>query len=263
MKISTFFNYRNYKYLYYIVKPFPKEVKRKRNDYSSFNNLNAIIDYIAVNNFTKIVVVASGPSSKKLKLEKDALYFTTNGALKLVETVPHIYVLNDSYYLVKYLKSFKSSIEWRSTIFWYTSTANKAKEYGISMLMKYLKTRSRGKKEFLITNIEEPYALNTIHEELVQFIKLNLNIDFYGVNSGFVTFAFAYVIAVISNKELQIYGLDMGEKGGGYFDRQILVGQSINGDENKKKVKEFLLKVYQSKIKIINHSNFLNYGNAY
>lgn len=259
MRFSTFFSKRNYEYFYYLIKPFPKGVKNHCNSYDRFINLSSIIDYINVKDYKKIVVVASGPSAKKLKLEDDTLYFTTNNAIKLVKSVPYIYVVNDSYYLMKYLKTFKSSIEWQATFFWYVSTTSRIREYAIKCLSNYLKTKSRNKKEFLITNVDESFCLKSVHNEVVGYLKSNLNINYYGVNSGFVTLVLAYVISDISNKEIEIYGLDMGEKGGGYFDKQVQVGKSINGDKSKEIVREFLLKIYQSNDRITNYSNFMNY----
>lgn len=260
MKITSFFSLRNYKYFYYLIKPFPEEVKKDFNSYSEFVNISALVDYINVKNYKKIVVVASGPSAKNVTLEKDALYFTTNNALKLVESVPHVYVLNDSYYILKYLKSISNSEEWKTTIFWYVSTTSKIKESAVKILENYFETRSRDKKEFLITNIDKPFMLKNIHVELVEFLKLNLDINYYGVNSGFVTLVLAYVISVISDIEIEIYGLDMGEKEEGYFDKKIELGKSIKGEKNREIVRSFLLKAYQSKAKIINHSNFMTYG---
>lgn len=259
MKITSFFSTRNYKYLYYLLRPFPKEVKKDFNTYDEFTNISSIIDYLNVKNYKKIVVVVSGPSAKNLILEKETLYFATNSALELVKSMPHVYVLNDSFYILKYLKSVKNSTEWKTTIFWYVSTASKTKERAVKLLEKYFKTKSRNNKEFLITNIDKPFMLKNIHVELVEFLKQNLNINYYGVNSGFVTLVLAYVISVISEIEIEIYGLDMGEKEEGYFDKKAQLGKSVNGEKNRDVVKSFLLKTYESKTKIINHSHFMTY----
>lgn len=260
MKIISLFSTRNYTYLYYLFKRSPKEVKKDCNTYDEFTNLSSIIDYLTVKDYKKIVVVASGPSAKNVTLEKDTLYFTTNSALELVKSVPHVYVLNDSYYILKYLKSITNSKEWKTTIFWYVSTTSKRNERAVKILERYFETKSRDKKEFLITNIDKSFMLKNVHVELVEFLKQNLDINYYGVNSGFVTLVLAYVISVISNLEIEIYGLDMGEKEEGYFDRKKKLGKSVKGEKNREVVKSFLLKAYQSKTKIINHSNFMTYG---
>lgn len=257
MNISSLLKKRNYEYLYNIIKPYPKGVKNTPKDYSEFSKLSDIIAYLDVSSYDKIVVVASGPSSKTLTLEDKALYFTTNKAIALVKDYNHAYIVNDSYYMSTYLKRYKPTETWKGTFFWYTTTPAMRENTVIKMLYKYLGNKSRARREFLITNVDEGKALPTIHEELITFVKDKLGINYFGVNSGFVTLVLAYIIADLTNKNIEIYGLDMGEKGEGYFDKKVTVGKSIKGESTKKIVGEFLDKVYEQKgEKIINNSYF-------
>ncbi len=257
MNISSLLKKRNYEYLYNIIKPYPKGVTNTPKDYSQFSKLSEIISYLEVESYNKIVVVASGPSSKELTLENNALYFTTNKAITLVKDYNHAYIVNDSYYMSTYLKRYKPSTKWKGTFFWYTTSPAVRENSTIKMLYKYLENKSRTRREFLITNVDDGQALHTIHEELITFVKDKLGISYFGVNSGFVTLVLAYIIAHYSNKKLEIYGLDMGENGEGYFDKKVAVGKSIKGENTKQIVGEFLDKIYEQKgEEIINNSYF-------
>lgn len=255
--LAKFFKKRNYRFLLNILKPYPRDVVNSSKNYADYKKLSQIIDDLKVMDYNKIVVVASGPSSANLRIESNALYFATNESIKLVRHSDFIYVLNDNYYLVEYLKSFKQTENWRGTIFWYASTKTKLQEYGVKLLKKYIKKKSRSKKEYLITNLQDEFSLHEIYAELLFKVKNNLDIKYYGVNSGFVTLFLAYVISAECDKDLEIYGLDMGENGEGYFNRKTEVGKSIKGDNNKQKVGVFLDELYlKQKGKVKNYSYF-------
>lgn len=254
MRIKSLFVKRNYVLLYNIIKRYPANVKSQVKKYDDYIELSKIIKYFEINKYDKIVVVASGPSSRNIVFDEKALYFTTNAALELVDERDYVYILNDSYYLIKYLKTFKGSNGWKGTIFLYSATKNKEKEYGIKFLYKYFKNKSRSKREFLITNSKIAPSLNSIHEEFIKYIKDKLDIDFYGVNSGFATMAFAFVLSDICNKKIEIYGLDLGEKEEGYFNKKVEVGKSIKGDYAKKNISNFLNKIYMLDNNIKNYS---------
>lgn len=248
---------RNYDFLYNILKPYPREVINRPVEYKNYRKLSKIIDELKIYDYKKIVVVASGPTSNNLVIEKNVLYFTTNSAIKLVENSNFIYVVNDNYYLVKYLKSFKQTDSWKGTIFWYASTKTKLEEYGVKLLNKYIRNKSRSQKEYLITNLKDEFSLYDVYDELLHHVKINLGINFYGINSGFVTLFLAYVISSKCDKNLENYGLDMGENGGGYFNKKMEVGKSIKGENNKIIVGYFLDMLYsEKKEKVKNFSYF-------
>ncbi|WP_158837989.1 hypothetical protein [Polaribacter sp. L3A8] len=256
MKIKSLLNKRNYEFYYNIIKLYSMSVRRVPKNYDNYTELSNIIKYFDVDKYDKIAVVASGPSSKNIVLNNDTLYFTTNAAISLVNKKDYVYVVNDSYYLIKYLKSFKESENWKGSVFLYATNEGREKEYGVKLLYKYLKSKSRTKREFLITNNETKPALNSVYEEFIMYIKNKLEIDFFGVNSGFIALALAYVLSDMCDKKLEIYGLDLGENGEGYFNKKITVGKSIKGNFTKNKVGDFLDKIYSINNKVSNKSYF-------
>jgi hypothetical protein len=257
MKTLSIFNKRNYKFLFFRLKPYPKTVRNIPEDYSDFQNLESIIDYFDFKQYSKIVVVASGPSSNKIKWDKDAIYIGTNNSIEIIKNSNFIYFVSDHFYLTKYLKSFKDDFNWKGTIFWYYVNDKIKKSKTYKLLNTYLQTKSRKKKEFLICNDVNKDS-KSIMNEVSDFLKMEFDFDFYGINSGFVATVMAFVFAYKTNKNLEIYGLDMGENGQGYFDnKNVEVGISIKGDYSKGIVSDFYKKVhFQSKIEVANHSYF-------
>ncbi|WP_147678606.1 hypothetical protein [Algibacter pacificus] len=258
MKLASFFNKSNYKHFYHLLKPYPKGVGNSKPDFSCFPDIQSIVNYLEVEKYKSIVIVATGPSSRSLNYNKENLYFCTNRALYLMKNMPFVYLVNDGYCLVKYLKKFKSPSNWKGTFFWYFTTKTRKNSREFDLLNTYIKTKTRSKKEAIITNTNEHHVLNHIHNELIDFLKKELEINFFGVNSGYVLLVFTYIIAYYGKKPIEIYGLDLGEKEEAYFNKTVELGKTIKSDFTKKHFKQFYDVIYNNdKINVINHSFFM------
>lgn len=255
MNFFSLFNKRNYKLLYYKIKRYPKTVRKKNIDAKEFESVKNLIKYFNIKDFKAIVVVASGPTSKNISFKEDVLYITTNDAIKLVSSYNFIYILQDPYYLIKYLKSFKGRKFWNGTIFFIENNISNKKTF--LSIKKYLRKKIRNKREFLISNIKDFEYDNNIFEEFNSVLVNNINFEYEAINSGFMCVQIAYVFSILSNKPLHIYGLDMGIGGDTYFNLESELGKSIKSDVNRKKVAKVLKAMYTSKAKIINKSNFM------
>ena len=258
MKLNSILNKRNYSYLYHYLKPYPRSVTDRKDRYKTISSISNLIEQLSLRNYKKIIVVASGPSSKKLKKEADAIYFSTNNAIHLVKDFPFIYMVNDSYYLIKYLKGFDVNSNLKGSLFWYYITNPIKASRSYQLLTYYLSNKKRPQPEVLMCNDTIDVASSNLHKEITTFLKKELKFDFYGVNSGFVTVVLGFVLAYHSGLELNIYGLDMGENGEGYYNKKhVSVGTSIKGDFSKTTVSDFFNLVYnQTKVNIHNYSYF-------
>ncbi len=254
MKFKALLNKRNYIHLYNLIKPYPNNVMLNGLDYSDFKSLNSIIQYFEVNNYEKIVVVASGPSANKLQKDTSSLYFCCNDSIKLVDDFNFIYMLQDPFYLMRYLKTFRGKANWKGTVFWFYYSDNSKKMYDV--MDRYLRKKSREKREFLITNNENKPSAKLLHIEINGILKEIFNYEHFGVNSGFNTLVFATVIAYVAGKPLDIYGLDAGVGGEKYFNKNSTLGLNIKKDNTRIKITEFLDKLRFCDIEVHNYSNF-------
>ena len=144
MKFKALFNKRNYIHFYHLIKPYPKNTELIGLDYSDFKNLRSLIQYFEIKKYKKIVVVASGPSANKLLKDPTSLYFCCNESIKLVEDLDFIYMLQDPFYLMRYLKTFKGQKNWKGTVFWFYYNDSSRKMY--DLIVSYLIKKSRKKR---------------------------------------------------------------------------------------------------------------------
>lgn len=257
MNLKSLFTKNNYIYLYNLLKPYPKSVFSEPKDNSGFNSLNEIIEYIELKKYDSLTVVACGPSANYIKNTDNSLFLSTNRAIELTDIYPFIYMVADPFCLVNYIKNFKTNKNWKGTFFWYYTNKQKSKAIEIKLLKKYLSSYSRERREFLITNTNRHNELQSVHQEIVAFCKEKMDIDYFGVNSGFQILVFGYVLAYKSNITLKVYGLDLGEKKEAYFNKEMKLGKTIKSDFTKRKVNEFLEKIYiNEKIEVQNFSFF-------
>lgn len=259
MNFKSLFNKNNYNYLFNLIKPYNGSVKDIPTDISELSDLTSLLNYFEIDKYKKIVVVASGPSSNKMKLEDDALYLCTNRSIQLVKEKNFIYIVYDPYFLTLYLKSFPEYPFWKGTFFWICNNNTKINSISFEKALKYLHKKSRTKKEILITDFQ--YNINSKNLDLLlkSYIEDVFNFKYYSINSGFTSVLLGCVLAHLNKMPIEIYGLDMGEGGNAYFDREAPIGKSIKGENNRLIVKQFFMKSYQSNLKITNYSNFMNY----
>lgn len=257
MNLKSIFRRNNYVYLYNLLKPFPKSVRKRHISNVSYNNIQAIVDYLELSEYEELVVVACGPTSRNIRFSNKSIYLCTNRAIRLMGSFPFIYMVTDPFCLVDYIKSYNPPANWKGSFFWYYSSEKKQKKAEVKLLRKYLTSYSRSKREFLITNLKEDNILNEVHYEITNFLKEKLGINFFGVNSGFQILVLGYVMAYYSNIPIKIYGLDLGENEEAYFYKKTELGKTIKSDFTKKIVGEFLEKIYkEDKIDVQNFSFF-------
>lgn len=260
MNLFSLFNVRNYKYLYYLVKPYEKGVVPSPLNYEDFDSLDAITSYFKLREFSKIIVVASGPSSKNVTLEDRAIYFCCNDSINIVSSKPFLYMVHDEFYVVKYLKSFSRYYHnWKGTIFWLVNNGSTSNTKSFERIKRFLGKRSRNRREFLITDYEYSPSSLKIFNEISEVLRENFNFEFQSINSGFNSLIFACVLSFFNDLPVEVYGLDMGEGGESYFNKDAKLGKSIKGENNKKIVGDFLSKLYATELKIKNFSNFMKY----
>lgn len=263
MNFNSIFKKNNYIYLYNLLKPYPKSVRKKQNDNSSYNSLEALVNYLEIHKYEELVVVACGPTSNKINYSNKSLYLSTNRAIQLMHSYAFIYMVSDPFCLVDYIKTYNPPKNWKGTFFWYYATQKRKKNVEIKLLRKYLRNYSRRRREFLITNSKEDDILYKVHAEIVYFLKENMDIKFFGVNSGYQILVFGYILAYYGNIPLKIYGLDLGEQEEAYFYKEVVLGKTIKSDFTKKIVGEFLEKIYvENKIDVQNFSYFMPTSNS-
>lgn len=258
MNLSSLFKKRNYIFLYHTLKRYTNSIS-KPEDYLFYNSLISLTEYFKISNYNKIVVVASGPSAANMTLEEDAIYFCCNDSMEIVKSRPHIYVVHDKFYLTKYLKSFKATDKWQGTLFWVYDNNSKANLTSFQRVYRYITKRSRVKREFLITNFTYQNSSKLLNSELIMSLKNDFDFSYKSINSGFNTLLIASVIALKSNKRLEIYGLDMGAGGDKYYNKKAFIGKSIKGDANRGQVEIFLSNLYRKNMQIYNASYFMGY----
>lgn len=259
MNLFSLFRKRNYIYFYHIVKPYTSSVIKRKSEYDNYDSLTSICDYFQIAQYKKITVVASGPSATKLNLDDDTLYFCCNDSINIVDSKPHVYVVHDNFYLVKYLKSFKGTEKWKGTIFWIFNNNSQTNYISFKKVYNYITSKSRSKREFLITNFNFCKSSESLNSELFLTLQKEFDFTYKSINSGFNTLLIASVLAFKANKSLEVYGFDMGEGGDQYYNKSAFIGKSIKGEENKKIVSEFLRNLYLKKMKINNESNFMTF----
>ena len=254
MDLKSLFRSRNYQHFFHRIKPFPASVKKEPLDYSGFEDLNDLIEYLEIKSYKKIVVVASGPSASKINYDQENLYFACNDSLRLVQDLPHVYMLYDMFYLTRYLKTYGGESGWKGSIFWYNyNNPHSHKIYRLTR--KYLNYYSRKKREFLITN-KAGEDLQPVYDQVESLLQGVFDYRHYRVNSGFNTLVFAALMAHLENKPLEVYGLDMGIGGNKYFNKDSPLGRSVKSQKNRELVGVFLDKLYKSKVETMNFSNF-------
>ena len=254
MKLKSIFNKRNYKYFYYSIKKYPKHVKNIKTDNSDFVNFDKLVKYFELNNFKNFAVVASGPSSKEIIFQKDVLYFCTNDSIELVKDFNYVYIVQDLFYLTKYLKTHKGEHGWRGSIFFLENIMLNRKSHIISKT--YLENKSREKKEFLISNFINNNNSSRLFNEFLDKLK-DVGVNFKSINSGFTCVQMCFLFSIITDKKMTIYGLDMGFGGEEYFNKKQKLGKSIKSNNNREKVREVLKSIYNSDVKVCNMSNFM------
>lgn len=257
MNYKTFFKVKVYKFLYYKYVPFYKGAVKKKIVQKSPRTLRDIISLLNDDSFENLVLVASGPSSKKLILSDKDLYLCTNNSIELVKSKKIIYYIQDYYFTLRYLKKHFKEKNWKATFCIVNENDFKGNRDVFKAVNKYLTQWKRNKNEYLISDIEkkEPYCSH--YNELNDYLKKEFNTEFISLNSGFSMLMLITYMADVLNKRVKIYGLDFGLGGYEYFDGTKIDEHCSYNDFSKEKAKQFLRKIYLNEnILVENHSYF-------
>ncbi len=250
-----FLKFRPFKYFFFKYFPFylnAKKIKKNKNN----ERLKEFILSLSNANLDKIVVVASGPSSRKLKLSDKSLYLCTNDSIKLVDSKNYIYYIQDEYIVLRYLKFFKPKKYWSGTFCIVNNNGFNTNFKVFNQMIKYLNRYKREKEEFLFSDFKENMLYNSYYNELNLFLKKEFDFEFQTLNSGFSLLMLASYLAHVLNKPMTIYGLDFGFGGNEYFDGSEIDTRHCSFEKkNIEKMSVFYKALYKkSKVKIENYS---------
>ena len=247
-KLIKIFHYYYFLFVFYLKLFFIK--KNKLTPKSLTSLLKELTEY------QKIIIVASGPSSEKLKVNKNDLYIVTNSAYKLVKDASFIYMVSDNHFVTKYLSKGLRSQGLKGVLFRFST-----KEFGhykiYQRVENYLKISKKKIFEILLSDFHSKYSDDTGFNTLESWTQSHFNIPFKQQNSGMLILLTGYFIAHSLKKDMEIYGIDAGVGGLKHFDNKGVIGDSVFKDRVKVNIKNYLDKMYaQNEIIVKNYSNF-------
>ncbi len=253
------FKYTNYKVKFAkLILPFlnvfPRKIKK---------NESCIYDLLK--NYKTLNVIASGPSLRKLDLEKcteKEIFLTTNSSyLALKGKKPFVHLINDHGYLLKYLifdLKYKPEL-----IIILNFTSEKPSGLAGKILNEtnnYLYRRKRKSPIVMINFYNLGVANNRNYLQQMQMFKSRLEVQSNYSNSGQVIYTLgAMLLANGYVESMKVYGIDAGEGGTVHFDgRKTANNHSAFRDKNKKIMGDFF-ELCQTKFpEIKNYSYFKN-----
>lgn len=257
MNFKSIFKKRNYQYVWYVFSPFFPKVKN-RQSVNRFETLEHVIkDFFKDVQFDHLVVVASGPSARKLELSNSDFYACTNNSITIVKKYRFFYFIQDKFIVLRYLKRFFNAPYWKGTFCIVNDNGYKGNKDVHELVSKYLKRYQRTEKEYLISDINHEEPFSSYYEEIKKFLKSEFDFEFVTLNSGFSLLLLSTYIAKVLNKPMKIYGLDYGEGGNEYFDGGKIDEHCSYADANKNIMGEFCRKLYRNEnFSVENHSFF-------
>lgn len=257
MNYKTFLKKRVYKFLFYKYLPFYKGAKKIKTLNNKKFTLVDIINSLEDDHIENLVLVASGPSSKKLELSDRDLYLCTNNSINLVKNHRFLYYIQDYYFTLKYLKTFSTFKKWKGTFCIVNDDGYQVNKKVFDLVRTYLSKYKRKKNELLISDIDKVSPHLECYNELNDFLKKEFNCTFFNLSSGFSILLLIVFIAEKLNKPIKVYGLDLGFGGNEYFDGKKISEHCSFSDSNQEKTRDFLSKLYANKnFSIENHSFF-------
>lgn len=236
---------------FFIAKIFLNEMLNYKThcDFLKLNDFEKLLD-----NKNNICVLCSGPSAQKLKPNTDDYYLVTNDSYKLVENFDFSYYVNDSYFFRRFLANSPYCKKHINNIFFYRS-----KDHLHKNSFEYFRKKSKllNGDNFLISDFDSEFSHSkSNYSEFINFLNRNqLPVKFQ--NSGIFLLLFGFYLSVIYNKNLKIYGLDLGLGGHIHFDKSGHVGKSVINDRvkiNTKKQLDIIYDILQDRVE--NHSFF-------
>ena len=207
-----------------------------------------------LSNKKSIVVLCSGPSAIKLKPNKKDFYLVTNDSYKMVKDFSFLYYVNDGYFFRRFLANAPLCKNHVETLLFY-----RKEDHLHENSFRYFKTNLKliKNKNYLISNFES--NIDSAYPNYTKFIDFlySYHIPIKIQNSGIFLLLFGFYLAEKYDKELCVYGLDLGVGGKVHFEKGGHVGKSITSDRvkvNTKSQLDLMYKIMKSRIK--NYSNF-------
>lgn len=249
MKLQTIKKSINVRW--YLIKILIKSFLKLKED-NSFNNLDNFKSISSESN--AIVVLCSGPSANKLEPKKKEYYIVTNDSYKIVKNLSFLYYVNDGYFFRRFLANSPLCKNHIKTLYFFRNEDKlhkKAFEY-FKANLELLKNEN-----YLISDFNTTInSANSNYFKLIDFLK-SYKIPLKIQNSGIFMLLFGFYLAQNYNKELHIYGLDLGIGGNIHFEKGGHVGKSITSDRVKVNTKiqlDMIYKIMGSRVK--NYSYF-------
>ena len=212
------------------------------------------------NQYKSISILASGPSLNKCKIQLNTLYFTTNSSyLYLNKSSNFIHIIKDYGYLKKFLMfglKYKPKLV---IIEVFTHTNGRGfGEKSIDILNKYF-GKIRFNYPVIITNNENIIDFNNknYYNNRTNWIN-KYNIVNPDSNSGLMLYGYALWLSNIGpdSKTMNVYGLDAGEGGQKYYNKDKTPRNHVAmRDKNKKEMGRFIDKC-QGKFKNIKNFSY-------
>lgn len=204
-------------------------------------------------NYTKIVSIASGPSTSKIKLNPSHLYITTNYGYQLFNDITFLFYVNDGFFLKKLLATHSSFLKpGQEIIFWFEKTILHEPLY------RYLKSHIyllKNYQIYFISSLCEDQISQNNFRKFYDFFK-NKKLEVKIQNSGVFLLLFGYYLSKSLGKPFELYGLDLGVGGVVHFNNKGVVGKSVVNERVQKNVSIYLDYIHQNKPDFINHSYF-------
>jgi len=218
----------------------------------NFKSLDALGK--AVSDKKNIVVLCSGPTAKKMTPSRENFYLVTNDAYKLVRDLDFLYYVHDGFFIRRFFANLPMCNNHDKTIFLFRKI-NKPHHSGFRHFLRNLHVLKGD--NYLISDFETVLShANENHHEFEKFFS-DRDIHTKIQNSGIFLLLLGFYLAQTHNKNLKIYGLDLGLGGKVHFEKGGFVGVSITHDRVKVNTKLQLDKMYALMgDKIQNYSNF-------
>ncbi|GGE32442.1 hypothetical protein [Psychroflexus planctonicus] len=208
-----------------------------------------------------LVVLASGPSAKKYRHEKDDLIITTNSSyLMLHKHARFIHIIKDLGYLHKFLM-FGLKFKPLAVIIDINTHSN-GKGFGahsIKLLKSYLGRRYYS-FPVIITDNENLFTENRVNygNQMSDFFEIN-KIKRSASNSGELIYAYGVWLSSQENRTMKVFGIDAGEGGNKHFDGRSTASNHVAfRDHNKKRMSDFFGECQNKYSHIFNYSFFKN-----
>jgi hypothetical protein len=216
-------------------------VSRWRNQSIKIEDKYNIFNGLSEKVFSEIVILASGPSSKKVKFRPDALYITTNASyMMLPKDYSFIHLINDLGYLKKFI-AFGLNAKPLVVVVDAPYSAPKHNGFNLLKQLQHYGIPKGFEVSFLTQQINYPDSNN---------IELSNSIErFYNQhssknpcnNSGLRILKLGLWLGNKLNIPVSLFGLDAGEGGQVYFDgRKTLPNHVAMRDKNKEEIGEYL-----------------------